>query len=210
MVERKMPQWMQDLVAGWPMITGNFPTFIVIVALIITVVWWAMNWRYGTVLGNKDSEIALLRSQRDDYKDKLGGASPDQAKARMETLEQTIGVTIGTKWTPLTKGEISALSKKLEAIPKSRATIMYENALGKDLAQSFFDAFKAAGWTETQFSTGSGLGEGVVTGWSSRAAGIKTAIVGTRADIPVWVKDQEKEIPDLVIVGVGIKTQKTN
>jgi hypothetical protein len=208
MQEPRMPQWLQSMVAGWPMIAANVPTFIALVVIIFGAVWGAMYLMYGAVISNKDSEISLLKSQRDDYRDKLGGASPAQAKERMETLEQTIGLTIGTKWTPLTDNQISDLATKLSAVPKSRATIMYENALGKDLARTFFEAFKAAGWTEVQLTTGSGLGEGVVTGWSTRAASIKALINTTRPDIPVWVKDQEKEIPDLIILGVGIKIQK--
>jgi hypothetical protein len=52
-------------------------------------------------------------------------------------------------------------------------------------------------------STGSGLGEGIVVGWSSRAVAVKEALEAT-ARLPVWAKDTEKEIPDLIIVGVGI------
>ena len=89
-----MPQWMQDLTAGWPMIWANLPTFFILVALVTGVVWWLMDWRYGGILSNRDgvianrdSEITLLKGQRDDYKEKLGGASPDQAKARIDALE---------------------------------------------------------------------------------------------------------------------------
>ncbi|MGM5020219.1 hypothetical protein [Tardiphaga sp. 367_B4_N1_1] len=89
-----MPQWMQDLTAGWPMIRANLPTFIVLAALMFGAIWWLMDWRYGGILtgrdgiiSNKDSEIALLKGQRDDYKDKLSGATPDQAKARIDALE---------------------------------------------------------------------------------------------------------------------------
>src|SRR5579859_7548993 len=96
-----MPQWMQDLTAGWPMIRANLPTFFVIAVLmfsaILGTVWWLMDWRYGGIISgrdgiiaNKDSEITLLRGQRDDYKDKLSGATPDQAKARIDDLENRL------------------------------------------------------------------------------------------------------------------------
>ncbi len=89
-----MPQWMQDLTTGWPMIRANIPTFIVLAALIFGVVWWLMDWRYGSIItgrdgiiANKESEITLLKGQRDDYKEKLSGGTPDQAKARIDSLE---------------------------------------------------------------------------------------------------------------------------
>jgi hypothetical protein len=89
-----MPQWMQDLTAGWPMIRANLPTFIVLAALMFGAIWWLMEWRYGgiisgrdSIIANKDSEIILYKGQRDDYKDKLSGATPEQAKARIDALE---------------------------------------------------------------------------------------------------------------------------
>lgn len=92
-----MPQWIQDLTTGWPLIWANLPTFAVIIALVIGVVWWLMEWRYGGVIAqrdgainNRDSEIALLKGQRDDYKEKLSGATPDQAKARIDALEERL------------------------------------------------------------------------------------------------------------------------
>ena len=51
------------------------------------MVWTTLDWADSARLKNKDEEIGLLVRQRDEYKDKLGGASPDQAKARIDALE---------------------------------------------------------------------------------------------------------------------------
>lgn len=201
-----MPQWMQDLTTGWPMIRANLPTFFVILVVLIGAIWVVMNWSYGAVIASKNGQIELQDRQLSDYKQKLDGATPDQAKAKIEALEHTIRITVGAKWIPLNKGEISTLAAKLKDIRKSRATIMYENALCKDMAQSIFEAFKVAGWEEVTLGPGSGLGEGIVVGWSSRAVAVKTALEET-AKLPVWAKDTEKEIQDLMIVGVGINTR---
>ena len=48
---------------GWPMIMANVPTFLVIVALIIGVVWAAFKWAYGAVLASKNGQIELLDRQ---------------------------------------------------------------------------------------------------------------------------------------------------
>jgi hypothetical protein len=200
-----MPQWMQDLTAGWPMIRANLPTFLVILVLITGAIWVVFNWSYGAILASKNSQIELQDRQLADYRQKLDGASPDQAKAKIEALEHTIRVTIGNRWSPLSGPEISALAAKLRDIKRSRATVMYENALGKELAQSIFAAFKQAGWDEATLTTGSGLGEGIVVGWSSRAAAVKTALEST-TKLRVWAKDTEKEIEDLIIVGIGINS----
>jgi hypothetical protein len=75
------------------MIRANLPTFAVILVLMTAVVWWFVNLVHGSsisnrdsIIRNKDSEIALLTSQRDEYKNKLSGATPDQARAKMDAL----------------------------------------------------------------------------------------------------------------------------
>lgn len=81
-----MPQWMQDLFTGWPMIRSNLPTFFVILALIITTVWVVVNFSYSGVLASKNAQIELQDRQIADYKQKSGGATPDQAKAKIDAL----------------------------------------------------------------------------------------------------------------------------
>jgi hypothetical protein len=180
-------------------------SFVTCVAAMFLIVWFAMDWRYGGVISNKDSELSLAKAQRDDYRDKLGGATPDQAKAKIEALEKTIHLTMGARWEPLTKSQIADLAAKLKDIKKSRAQIMYENALGRELAQSILEAFQQAEWDGAWLSTGSGFGDGIVTGWSTRAESIRDALIA--AKLPgVWAKDTNKEIADLLIVGVGINS----
>jgi hypothetical protein len=92
-----MPQWMQDLTAGWPMIRANLPTFFVILVLMVGAVWVAFNWSYGGVLASKNGQIELQDRQLADYKQKLDGATPEQARAKIEALEHTINLTIGRR-----------------------------------------------------------------------------------------------------------------
>ena len=82
-----MPQWMQDLVAGWPIIRANLATFFVILVLITGVAWWLMGLRYSDLLATKDGQIQLQDRQLADYREKLKGATPDQAKSRIDALE---------------------------------------------------------------------------------------------------------------------------
>jgi hypothetical protein len=113
-------------------------------------------------------------------------------------------VTVGKEWDPLTKAEIAALAIKLKAISKTRIQIMYENALGKELADSFLEAFKAAGWDGAWVSSGSGFGSGVLVGRGQRAIATKAAIEST-SNIKVEVKEPELEI-ELMFLGVGINS----
>jgi hypothetical protein len=207
-----MPQWMQDLTTGWPMIRANLPTFAVILVLMVAVVWWFVNLVHGSsvsnrdsIINNKDSEIALLRTQRDEYKNKLSGATPDEAKAKIDTLERRVRLTVGKEWAPLSKTEIAALANVLQVISKTRIQIMYENALGKELAESILEAFKIAGWDGAWITPGSGFGSGILVGRGHRAIAVRAAIEGSTNLKNVTVKDQEVEM-DRMFLGVGINS----
>ena len=77
-----MPQWLQDLFDGWPMIRANLATFFVILVLMVGAVWIVVNWSYSTVLASKNSEIELQDRQLADYREKLQGAT--RTKPRLE------------------------------------------------------------------------------------------------------------------------------
>jgi hypothetical protein len=187
------------------MIWANPKTFALMTAVIITVVWLIVNYSYSTILSNKNSQIELQDRQLSDYKQKLDGASPDQAKAKIDALEKTIDLTIGKRWEPLTKSEIAALSQALSDVPKIRVQIMYENALGKDLGQSFYDAFKQAGWTDATFGTGGGLGYGVTTGQGAGSAVALKAAIEKSSKVKVEaLRTDQKEWPGLIFLAVGI------
>lgn len=155
-------------------------SYVVAVLALALIVWRAMDWRYGGVIANRDAEISSLKTQRDEYKNKSGGISPDEMKAKLEELAEMNRYTVGAKWAPLTASEITELSKKFKTIPPRRIQVMYSNYRGKDLAQTFVDALEQAGWTDIHFSEGGGLGFGVATGRGDGTAfALKKAIEQT-------------------------------
>jgi hypothetical protein len=86
---------------------------------------------------------------------------------------------------------------------------MYENYLGKDLARTFLDAFKQAGWGDAWLGPGSGLGYGVTTGQGSDTALlIKAAIESTSTLKVEVVRQNEPEWPGLVFLAVGINSNR--
>jgi hypothetical protein len=64
--------------------------FILTIALVIGAVWWVVDYTYGTRLSSKNAQLELSDRQIADYKQKLSGASPDEAKARVADLEKKI------------------------------------------------------------------------------------------------------------------------
>jgi hypothetical protein len=207
MVDQSSGGRMPDLVKlleQWAVVTAAPIPFAIAVVVAAGLIWLAVGWSYSGVLASKNGQIELQDRQLADYKQKLDGASPDQAKAKIDALERRVRVTVGKEWEPLTRAEKVALTSRLKDIQKTRIQIMYENALGKELAESFLEAFKAADWNEAWITPGSGFGSGVLVGRGQRAMAIKAAIESV-TNIKAEVKDPEMNI-ELMFLGVGINS----
>lgn len=85
-----MPDLFGKIAQEWAVITAAPVAFTVVISAACLIVWLAIKWSYQSVLDGKNAEIALLRRQKDDYKDKLSGASPDEAKAKIDDLERRL------------------------------------------------------------------------------------------------------------------------
>jgi hypothetical protein len=156
----------------------------------------AVGWSYRKRADRRLSE----------HGDKPGGASAAQENS--DALERMVALTIGSRWTPLSEAEIAALSTRLGEIPKIRVQIMYENALGKELAQSFYEAFKLAEWGGAALGIGSGLGDGVTIGQGSGTATIslKSAIeAATRLKVAI-VRPDQPQWPGVIFLAVGVNS----
>jgi hypothetical protein len=153
-----MPQWMQDLTAGWPMIRANLPTFFVILVLVIGAVWIVVNWSYNGLLASKNGQIELQDRQLADYKAKLEGATPDQAKARIDALEARLASVEPRRLTmPQRAGLIARLAPpagELRAISITSEASGDSPQLGADFAY----VFRAAGGWNIAEASAMGLG----------------------------------------------------
>jgi hypothetical protein len=170
--------------------------FFTALAVAIVVIWRIFDWRYAA----KDDLINL-------YKAKLDGATPDEARARIERLEGVIRRTVGSEWAPLTKSEVQNLSREVASIEKRRIQVMYLNAYGKDLAQSIADAFEAAGW-DVPYSMGSGFEDGLFVGRSPTVSpAMKAAIERSTSLKAIYMPPTKDWGPDnlysSVFVAVG-------
>jgi hypothetical protein len=71
---------------------------------------------------------------------------------------------------------VDQLSSQLMTTPRIDVRIMYENQLGKELAESLFASFQKAGWKEVKLSPGGGLGLGISVGHGPVVEPVRTAI----------------------------------
>ncbi|HMT40535.1 MAG TPA: hypothetical protein PKC48_03330 [Sphingorhabdus sp.] len=114
------------------------------------LIWLAVKHTFATRLENARSTIDLQDRQLQDYKDKLDGASPEQAKARLDALEQRIE----DGFRALAPRRVSdeqrqAMVAILDAEHGNHVTIAQDAAIAdaRPLAQGIAAVFHAARWT---------------------------------------------------------------
>ena len=195
-----MPDWIAKLLQGWPLVAAAPIPFAIAFVGTAAAVSLAVVWSCRRML-RKRADRRLS-----DHSDEPGKATPEEGSKA--ALERMVALTIGSRWTPLNEAEIAALSARLTDIPKIRVQIMYENALGKDLAQSFYEAFKLAEWGGAALGIGSGLGSGVTIGQGSGTATIalKSAIeAASRLKVAI-VRPDQPQWPGVVFLAVGVNS----
>jgi hypothetical protein len=195
-----MPDWIAKVLQEWPLVAAAPIPFAIAFVGIAAAILLAVGWSYRG-----------MRSRRADRRLSDQGERPDRtstAEEKSDALERMVALTIGSRWTPLNETEIAALSTRLTEIKKTRVQIMYENALGKELAQSFYEAFKLAEWGGAALGIGSGLGHGVTIGQGSGTATIalKSAIEATSQLKVTIVRPDQPQWPGVVFLAVGVNS----
>ena len=127
---------------------------LVLAALIAAgAMWVAVSRAYRAALGCKKAQIELLEQQVNSYKETFGGASPEQAAAKISELEKEIGrlrekedKRVPQGFPALTSSQISEWSNKLS---KHRVKALYLRSLehsSDEFRESLCELFRKAGW----------------------------------------------------------------
>jgi hypothetical protein len=120
-------------------------TFAIAIVIVGGLIWGAMNWTYSSQITNLQSRLSLRDDQITDYRTKLEGATPDEAKRRLDALELRIKALSPRR---LTEGQKETITKSLVGI---KAAIEIVQDMGapdtKAYAGDLALAFQAAGWT---------------------------------------------------------------
>ena len=142
-------RWMEALIrylAGEGRVILQAPaTFLVAIAIVSGIAWVALDWKYSSQISNLQSRLSLRDDQIADYKDKLNGATPDEAKKRLDELETQVRALSPRRLTNEQKGKLTqALAGTSEVIEIAQdAAVSDAKAFTGDLAT----CFQVAGWT---------------------------------------------------------------
>jgi len=187
------------ILGEFSVIRGAPIAFILSLVAASLLIFYLMTWGYGR-------ENSYLRTQLDDYKEKLKGATPQEARDRIDALETAAKETIGKKWQPLTATEMDHLTGQLKAAAKIRVHIMFENQLGKELAENMLACFKRAEWPDVKATTGAGFGLGVSVGHGPIVEPVKLAIERATKLRPHLYDPPQSEMAGFMFIGIGINS----
>jgi len=195
----------QEFLAQLETLKSVWQPFAIALIVLSTCVFFAINWHYKGVVDAKSATIEQLTAEVGEYKSKLSGASPDEAKAKIERLEQTLKLAIGSRWEPLANDQSNRLLSAISTLQVRRIHIMFENPFGKELATSIADVFRRARW-DVKLSTGAGFETGIVVGWNLLIANQIIHAFESATPLRPHLTDNATEdgSSDLVIIGVGI------
>jgi hypothetical protein len=113
-----------QIVAEWRVIRDAPLTILAAFVFISLGAWRVVSWADGTTISGKDATIESLKTQIDSYKDKLGGASPDEAKARIDLLEKRL-VSIEPRH--LSEQQISDFTQVINSMPVGRYNLSIQS-----------------------------------------------------------------------------------
>jgi hypothetical protein len=150
LVETVHKEWAVVKDAPWSFAT----VFAAVFVLLGGAIWFFTDKIYSSTVSGKDATIEAQKTQIESYKDKLSGASPDQAKTQIEelqgrlaTLTQQLGVA--TRERDQAKQQLSSQVRADNSTPKAVAPLsddekQFRNDLRKFILstlQAHYDAF---------------------------------------------------------------------
>ena len=103
------------------------------------IIWAMLRWRYSAMIEQRNRIIAL-------YKARLDGATPDQAKAKMDSLEGQVFSLKNREWPKLAPAAVTDFERILASQGPHVVSVLLQDRDSIFLARDLVDAFKRIGW----------------------------------------------------------------
>jgi hypothetical protein len=182
-------------------VIGDAPVvFGAAVLVIAAAIWSILSWRYSGIIKNRERTIAL-------YKNRLDGASPDEAKAKIDSLEGQIWTLKDRVWPKLPPAAVADLENSLKTRePPKEISIVPQDIDSVFLARDLVDAFTRIGWAAKQDNSTNGIPDGLSV-WPDSELGraVRDALdKATGAQVTVREDKYARENGSIAI-GIGYK-----
>lgn len=132
-------QFVQYILSELHLIVEAPLVFGAAVLLLGAIIWAALRWRYSRGIERRNHIIAL-------YKARLNGATPDQAKAKIDSLEGQVVSLKNREWPKLTPAAVTDFESVLASQGSHVVSILPTDRDSVFFARDLVDAFKRIGW----------------------------------------------------------------
>ena len=136
------------LIAEAPLVFGAA------VLVLGAIIWGAHRWRYSGIIEERNRLIAL-------YKARLNGATPDQAKAKMDSLEGQVASLENREWPKLAPAAVTDFERVLASQGSHVVCVLPQDRDSVFLARDLVDSFKRIGWEVKRNTSMSDLPDGL-------------------------------------------------
>ena len=181
------------LIVGAPLVFGAA------VLLLGAIIWAALRWRYSRGIERRNHIIAL-------YKARLNGATPDQAKAKIDSLEGQVVSLKNREWPKLTPAAVTDFESVLASQGSHVVSILPTDRDSVFFARDLVDAFKRIGWEARREVSMNDIPDGLSV-WPKDdvARAICNALMMATGTLVTVREDQHLKDKGTYAVGIGHK-----
>ena len=181
------------LIAEAPLVFGAA------VLVLGAIIWAALRWRYSGIIGHRNRIIAL-------YKARLNGATPDQARAKMDSLEGQVASLKNREWPKLTPAAVTDFESILASQGPHAVSVLLQDRDSVFLARDLVDAFKRIGWKAKRDTSMNDVPDGL-TVWPEDdvARAMCNALTMATGSLVTLREDQRLKDQGTYAIGVGYK-----
>ena len=181
------------LIAEVPLVFGAAVLFLG------AIMWAALRWRYSATIEHRNRIIAL-------YKARLDGATPDQAKAKMDSLEGQVLSLKNREWPKLTPAAVTDFERVLASQGSHVVSVLPQDRDLVFLARDLVDAFKRIGWKAKRDTSMNDIPDGL-TVWPEDdvARAICNALTMATGALVALRDDQHLKDQGTYAIGVGYR-----
>jgi hypothetical protein len=181
------------LIADAPLVFGAAVLFLG------AIIWAALRWRYSSLIEHRNRIIAL-------YKARLNGATPDQAKAKIDSLEGQVVSLKNREWPKLTPTAVTDFESVLASQGSHVVSVLLQDRDAVFLARDLVDAFKRIGWKAKRDMSMNDVPDGLSV-WpkDDLARAICNALMMATGALVTVREDQHLKDQGTYVIGIGYK-----
>jgi hypothetical protein len=173
--------------------------FAAAVLILGGIIWAALRWRYSVMIEQRNRTIAL-------YKARLNGATPDEAKAKIDSLEGQVRSLKNREWPKLSPADVADFERILASQEPHGVSVLLQDRDSIFLARDLVDAFNRIGWKAKRDTGINEIPDGL-TVWPEDdvARTISNALTMATGALVVVREDQDLKIQGTYVVGIGYR-----